>query len=164
MYLYRNREEQGVKRTGPACVFRRRDRIKNEQNYKPGSVFDSHLSRRTVASTLQPPLGSGRANHALPSTVLLRIEFTAMGTLEPSGALLPHLSTLTSPAQAPYPLLRCKQQSAVTPLRLLSPQKLRFCRGPNGEPRRYISVALFLRSLWAGVTRYPCPVEPGLSS
>ena len=30
--------------------------------------------------------------------------------------------------------------------------------------QRYISVALFLRSLWAGVTRYPCPVEPGLSS
>ena len=29
---------------------------------------------------------------------------------------------------------------------------------------RSISVALFLRSLWAGVTRYPCPVEPGLSS
>ena len=26
-----------------------------EQNYKPGSVFDSHLSRRTVAGTLQPP-------------------------------------------------------------------------------------------------------------
>ena len=80
----------------PACVFRKRGHIKHEQNYKPGSVFDSHLSRRTVASTLQPPPGSGRANHALPSTVLLRIEFTAMDTLEPSGALLPHLSTLTS--------------------------------------------------------------------
>ena len=26
-----------------------------EQNCKPGSVFDSHLSRRTVASTLKPP-------------------------------------------------------------------------------------------------------------
>ena len=26
-----------------------------EQNCKPGSVFDSHLSRRTVASALQPP-------------------------------------------------------------------------------------------------------------
>ena len=26
-----------------------------EQNYKPGSVFDSHLSRRTVAGTLKPP-------------------------------------------------------------------------------------------------------------
>ena len=30
--------------------------------------------------------------------------------------------------------------------------------------RRYISVALFLKSPSAGVTRYPCPVEPGLSS
>ena len=30
--------------------------------------------------------------------------------------------------------------------------------------RRYLSVALFLKSPSAGVTRYPCPVEPGLSS
>ena len=30
--------------------------------------------------------------------------------------------------------------------------------------RRYISVALFLKSPSAGVTRYPCPAEPGLSS
>ena len=30
--------------------------------------------------------------------------------------------------------------------------------------RRYISVALFLKSPSAGVTRYPCPTEPGLSS
>ena len=30
--------------------------------------------------------------------------------------------------------------------------------------RRYISVALVLRSPSAGVTRYPCPVKPGLSS
>ena len=30
--------------------------------------------------------------------------------------------------------------------------------------RRYISVALFLGSPPAGVTRYPCPMEPGLSS
>ena len=29
---------------------------------------------------------------------------------------------------------------------------------------RYLSVALVLRSPSAGVTRYPCPVEPGLSS
>ena len=32
------------------------------------------------------------------------------------------------------------------------------------DVRRYISVALFLKSPSAGVTRYPCPVEPGLSS
>ena len=53
------------------------------------------------------------------------------------------------------------------------------CSQPSGEllPRlsilthghrcdcgRYISVALFLGSPPAGVTRYPCPAEPGLSS
>lgn len=34
----------------------------------------------------------------------------------------------------------------------------------HGGSRRYISVALFLGSPPAGVTRYPCPAEPGLSS
>ena len=34
----------------------------------------------------------------------------------------------------------------------------------HGAGRRYISVALFLKSPSAGVTRYPCPMEPGLSS
>ena len=32
------------------------------------------------------------------------------------------------------------------------------------QGRLYLSVALVLRSPSAGVTRYPCPVEPGLSS
>ena len=46
-----------------------------------------------------------------------------------------------------------------------SPHKnLRFCGGPIMGTRRYISVALFLKSPSAGVTRYPCPTEPGLSS
>ena len=35
---------------------------------------------------------------------------------------------------------------------------------PYRQSRRYLSVALFLKSPSAGVTRYPCPVEPGLSS
>ena len=30
--------------------------------------------------------------------------------------------------------------------------------------RRYLSVALFLKSPSAAVSRYPCPVQPGLSS
>ena len=34
----------------------------------------------------------------------------------------------------------------------------------TGKSRRYISVALVRGSPLAGVTRYPCPVEPGLSS
>ena len=39
------------------------------------------------------------------------------------------------------------------------------CSGRSCElPGRYISVALVLRSPSAGVTRYPCPAEPGLSS
>ena len=36
----------------------------------------------------------------LPSTVLLRIEFTAPDTSEPAGELLPHLSTLTRTSRA----------------------------------------------------------------
>jgi len=49
------------------------------------------------------------------------------------------------------------------------------CSQPIGEllprlstltplPRRYISVALFLKSPSVGVTHYPCPSELGLSS
>jgi len=34
----------------------------------------------------------------------------------------------------------------------------------TGKRRRYLSVALVLKSPSAGVTRYPYPVEPGLSS
>ena len=66
-----------------------------EQVCKPGSVFDSHLSKRIVAGALQPPRErTGRP--IAPIAVLLRIEFTASDTLEPMGELLPRLSTLTS--------------------------------------------------------------------
>ena len=100
-----------------------------EQVCKPGSVFDSHLSSRCVAAAVKPPR-ERPGKPVAPIAVLLRIEFTATDTFEPSGELLPRLSTLTA------------QQAA----------------------QRYISVALFLKSPSAGVTRYPCPVEPGLSS
>ena len=70
-----------------------------------------------------------------PSAVLLRIEFTAPTCLHAAGELLPRLSTLTFPENA--------------------------TRFPG---RRYISVALVRGLPLAGVTRYPCPVEPGLSS
>ena len=102
-----------------------------DRNYKPGSVIDSHLSRRTVAGTLKPPPRRRSGRPCVSSTVLLRIEFTAPRCSHAAGELLPRLSTLTL---------------------------------PRGAARRYISVALFLKSPSAGVTRYPCPVEPGLSS
>ena len=64
-----------------------------------------------------------------PSTVLLRIEFTASTCLHATGELLPHLSTI-----------------------------------PHVKHGKSISVALVRGLPLAGVTRYPCPVEPGLSS
>ena len=68
----------------------------------------------------------------------------------PSGELLPRLSTLTAP-----PKRSSTVASGADPL----------CAAPSKEGvRRYISVALVLGSPPAGVTRYPCPAEPGLSS
>ena len=66
--------------------------------YKPGSVLDSHLSRRDVAGTLQPPPRRRPGRPCVSSTVLLRIEFTASDCSQPPGELLPRLSTLTSRA------------------------------------------------------------------
>ena len=101
-----------------------------EQNCKPGSVFDSHLSRRAVANALQPPRerpGQPVCSHTgvAPDRVYSDGHSRAVGC------------ALTAPFH-PY---------------------------WHGKPnQRYISVALFLKSPSAGVTRYPCPVEPGLSS
>ena len=73
-----------------------------EQNYKPGSVSDSHLSRRTVAGTLKPPRerpgqpwGRSPCSHTgvAPDRVYSDGYFDA-----PSGELLPRLSTLTARA------------------------------------------------------------------
>ena len=81
--------------------FRRPSHILHEHDCKPGSVFDSHLSTRRVAAVLQPPRErSGQPIAPIP--VLLRIEFTASDTLEPTGALLPHLSTF-SRSTLPFP-------------------------------------------------------------
>ena len=111
------------------------------------------------------------------TTVLLRIEFTAMSSFQSSGGRL-------SPPFHPYPVAassipfasaygRKPTHSAAPPLpkRTASPGSFRK-RGRRetkkdiklAATRRYISVALFLKSPSAGVTRYPCPVEPGLSS
>ena len=62
---------------------------------KPGSVIDSHLSRRTVAGTLKPPPRRRSGKPYVSSTVLLRIEFTAPQCSHAVGELLPRLSILT---------------------------------------------------------------------
>ena len=106
-----------------------------EQNYKPGSVSDSHLSRRTVAGTLKPPPRDGRASH-------MSLHGVAPDRVYSGGHSRAVGCALTAPFH-PY----------LTPY-----------GAPKGDMRRYISVALFLKSPSAGVTRYPCPVVPGLSS
>ena len=79
-----------------------------------------------------------------PSTALLRIEFTAMDAFTRHWVS----SYLTFPPLPHRRTTSCRWVRA----------------GPRYGERRYISVALFLGSPPAGVTRYPCPVEPGLSS
>ena len=69
---------------------------------KPGSVIDSHLSSHIVANTVKPPSRKQPGRPDVSSAVLLRIEFAAMDTSAPSGALLPHLSTLTIVKMAVY--------------------------------------------------------------
>lgn len=63
-----------------------------------------------------------------------------------------------------FPVIGRALISAFPPLPPISLQKPEFLQRTHDGGRRYISVALFLKSPSAGVTRYPCPVEPGLSS
>ena len=66
-----------------------------DRDYKPGSVIDSHLSRRTVAGTLKPPPGDGRADQCLLRGVAPNRVYSDGRFHAPSGELLPRLSTLT---------------------------------------------------------------------
>ena len=65
---------------------------------KPGSVYDSHLSRRNVAITLQPPK-RGQPGQPCPLCGVApdRVYRTAR-FYTAAGELLPRLSTLTAGA------------------------------------------------------------------
>ena len=72
------------------------------------------LSRTTICLDLPLPTGSshlpGTAGPAVcPSTVLLRIEFTASPCLHGTGELLPRLSTLTPPKRGGISLLHLSE-------------------------------------------------------
>ncbi len=136
---------------------------------------------RLLPAASVPPLRRGRASPGaaakcrapLPVTVLLRIEFTAGTCLHAPGELLPHLSTLASQWTSLSSRPRKRERSPAPSLFVSSRDRYRWVTLGNGDggtglaksaARRYISVALVLKSPSAGVTRYPCPVEPGLSS
>ena len=65
---------------------------------KPGSVIDSHLSRRTVAGALQPPSRKQPGRPCFLCGVAPDRVYSNGRFHTPLGALLPHLSTLTSSA------------------------------------------------------------------
>src|SRR5699024_1139399 len=90
---------------------------------------------RTVAGTLKPPPRDGRAG-------LLSLHGVAPDRVYSDGRLARR---------------RVSSYLAFPPLPPV-------CLPGETGGRRYISVALFLGSPPAGVTRYPCPAEPGLSS
>ena len=111
----------------------------------PDRVYsDGRLARRRVSSYLTfPPLPlqlscNGKGGKAIPSELhpLRRGDRTRKAGL--AGPL------------SHYPPRGAQRRMALT-----STVQLQW---------RYISVALFLGSPPAGVTRYPCPMEPGLSS
>ena len=110
-----------------------------EQNCKPGSVFDSHLSSRVVADAIKPPRersGQPVCSHTgvAPNRVYSDGYFYA-----PSGELLPRLSTLTSSPQTSYPSLRRKWHSSLIPLLLLfRKEPFRWVlSGDTGETEEY---------------------------
>ena len=138
-----------------------------KQACKPGSVIqDSHLSSRAVADAIKPPPERGRASllrsHGVaPDRVYSDAPFPGIGrALTSAFPPLPRRHKLHIPLFAASGKARSFRCAS-------SPQKsTAFLGTPYGdmEPRRYISVALFLGSPPAGVTRYPRPAEPGLSS
>ena len=65
---------------------------------------------------------------------------------------------------APIPVLLRIEFTAMSSFQSSSELLPHFSTLTIAERWRYISVALFLKSPSAGVTRYPCPMEPGLSS
>jgi hypothetical protein len=75
-----------------------------EPAVKPGSVLDSHSSRRNVAVTLKQPTRIRRGpRHVDPYLALLQVGFTVPCGVSPArGALLPHHFTLTTHSEEPF--------------------------------------------------------------
>ena len=129
---------------------------------KPGSVVDGHLSRTHVAARLKPP-PSGRPGRPCVPFHGVAPDRVYSAVMSPCGG-----RALIS---AFPPLRRRKVRSPPFPAKASGfRRKLRslpcfsFAGKAGGVPWRYISVALVRGFPLAGVTRYPCPVEPGLSS
>ena len=96
---------------GPACGIPQAGPYHCEQNCKPGSVFDSHLSRRIVAGTLKPPLeqpGQPLCSHTgvAPDRVYSDGQFPAVGCAL-TAPFHPYWQTPASASHLPAVYLCC---------------------------------------------------------
>ena len=90
--------------------------LKMQVSLEAGFCLLRQPSISTHRCRCAPAASLGRSGRPVcPSTALLRIEFTATDSSQPSGELLPHLSTLTSPAQVSYPSLPPRESSLIPP-------------------------------------------------
>ncbi len=117
--------------------------------YKPGSVSTAIYLDLTLPPSSSYLLGNGRAGHAFPPRYCSRIEFTGLSCSQSAGELLPRLFHPYQTGPITLSAMRSRHQKVDIAM---------------ASSWRYISVALVLKSPSAGVTRYPCPPEPGLSS
>ena len=122
-------------RAQKSCLTEVRQPLWHRKVCKPGSVLTAIYLAPQLLTGSSRLLGTvGRTN--CPSTALLRDRVYIVEPMSPWAGC-----ALTAPFH-PY-----------------------LVDWPMGKPAgRYLSVALVLRFPSAGVTRYPCPVEPGLSS
>ena len=96
---------------GPACGIPQAGPYHCEQNCKPGSVFDSHLSRRIVAGTLKPPReqpGQPLCSHTgvAPDRVYSDGQFPAVGCAL-TAPFHPYWQTPASASHLPAVYLCC---------------------------------------------------------
>ena len=96
---------------GPACGIPQAGPYHCEQNCKPGSVFDSHLSRRIVAGTLKPPReqpGQPPCSHTgvAPDRVYSDGQFPAVGCAL-TAPFHPYWQTPASASHLPAVYLCC---------------------------------------------------------
>ena len=83
--------------------------------YKPSSVIGGHLSRPIVTDGFKRNPESIDGPSQSLFRFLLRAGFTSRTSRQAAGELLPHLSTLTSPAQVSYPSLPPRESSLIPP-------------------------------------------------
>ena len=135
--------------------------------YKPGSVLTAIYLAPQLLTGSSRLLGTVGRTYC-PSTALLRDRVYIIKPMFPWAGCaltapfhpyhrrLPHINAHFPASGKARPICAISSFPS-NPLAL----------GFDGSPvqgRRYLSVALVLRFPSAGVTRYPCPVEPGLSS